>query len=710
MKKKSSLCLSPKAGENPVSFFSFLPTARRLLGIGLCLPLLGVPLSLSAQTEKEVTVGEVTVRGSRIVRRADGLLIHPSQWQKESAADGYGLLARLSLPSIHVNEMTRTVTALGNKGSVLLRINGIDASAEDLMALDPKTVRSIEYIDNPGVRYPDGVAYVVNIRTSLNETGWSTGVNLLQALNERYGSYTAYGKINRGKNEWGITYTFGGRDERNSLYEETARYHLNDGTTATVSRKDLSSRSTAANNNVQLTYTRVDSAKSVFHAALGTDFAHTPRTDRESLYSDGLTMEHTFSRNKVRSFIPSLDVYYSREWNERNYLTANLVGTYIQSRQNTAFHEGMDYGFRVRGRSYSAISELMYEHRRKHQTWAFGWNGHWKYTHNLYEGDVQTATPVHTNGSYLYADWKGMWGKWQIGAGIGESYSGYRQHRERYNHWLFRSKFSLTFRPVEPLSLQYAVEVKDRMSKVAMISNARIRDNRWEWLVGNDSLRPSKVLTHSLDATLTLPRFFAQTRLEYRNDRHSNMAYYERTADNQFLYSQRNQRGISMFYVTQNFRYSLFGERLTLSANGGIFRFINKGDHYSHYRTAFNFGGDVNAYLGRWSLGLHADNGWRFMEGETEQWQGGAVWLWSGYNWKNCSLTLFWQHPFLKERRQNRGELRNALLQRDFTNTSRFEANLMMLRFTWRLKRGRNYQEAEKRLNNADRDAGILGR
>ena len=56
-----------------------------------------------------------------------------------------------------------TVTALSNLGSVQVRINDIVASKEDLLSLDMKAVKQVDYIDNPGVRYGEGIAYVVNI-------------------------------------------------------------------------------------------------------------------------------------------------------------------------------------------------------------------------------------------------------------------------------------------------------------------------------------------------------------------------------------------------------------------------------------------------------------------------------------------------------------------------------------------------------------------
>ncbi len=46
--------------------------------------------------------------------------------------------------------------------SVQLRINGRESSIEQVRALLPETIRRVEWIDNPGLRY-GGANYVLNL-------------------------------------------------------------------------------------------------------------------------------------------------------------------------------------------------------------------------------------------------------------------------------------------------------------------------------------------------------------------------------------------------------------------------------------------------------------------------------------------------------------------------------------------------------------------
>ena len=63
-----------------------------------------------------------------------------------------------------MDEAMNSITALTNLGTVQVRINDIIASREDLQTLDMQGIDHIEFIDNPGVRYGEGVAYIINIK------------------------------------------------------------------------------------------------------------------------------------------------------------------------------------------------------------------------------------------------------------------------------------------------------------------------------------------------------------------------------------------------------------------------------------------------------------------------------------------------------------------------------------------------------------------
>ena len=78
-----------------------------------------------------------------------------------------------------------TITALNNNGDVQIRINGVIATKTELINMNPKLVKNIEFIDNPGVRYGENVGYVLNIRTAKSKQGGAIGIDLNNAFNNK---------------------------------------------------------------------------------------------------------------------------------------------------------------------------------------------------------------------------------------------------------------------------------------------------------------------------------------------------------------------------------------------------------------------------------------------------------------------------------------------------------------------------------------------
>ena len=148
--------------------------------------LLTVGLNASAQEVKDgQTLQEVVVQGAKVIQRVDGQTIYPSRQQLESSTNGYSLLSKLTLPHLRVDPVMHTITALSNTGSVQVRINDIAASKDDLLALDMKAVKHIDYIDNPGVRYGKGEAYVVNIIVKRPVSGY----DIVPDMSDTFGSH-----------------------------------------------------------------------------------------------------------------------------------------------------------------------------------------------------------------------------------------------------------------------------------------------------------------------------------------------------------------------------------------------------------------------------------------------------------------------------------------------------------------------------------------
>ena len=155
----------------------------------------------SQNEENTIALEEVTVQAARVVNKNDGLIVYPNDVQKSASRDGYSILKKLSLPNIRVDEISNVISVIDGKGAIQIRINGIEVGTTEMLSLNPNQITHIDFIDNPGVRYGEGIAYVINIFTRRENSGYSLGVNATSAITTVSANGNVYGKWNKGKRE-----------------------------------------------------------------------------------------------------------------------------------------------------------------------------------------------------------------------------------------------------------------------------------------------------------------------------------------------------------------------------------------------------------------------------------------------------------------------------------------------------------------------------
>ena len=186
------------------------------------------------------------------------------------------------------------------------------------------------------------------------------------------------------------------------------------------------------------------------------------------------------------------------------------------------------------------------------------------------------------------------------------------------------------------------------------------------------------------------------------------MSKYIRTADNQFHYLQANQKRIEMFYLQNAMSCDIIPDKLTCTLTGGVFRFLNKGDEYKHYLTSAFVSGSLNAYLGRWVISAYADNGWKFVEGETQAHHGSYVFLKGAYRVVNLILSLYWQNPLISHPRLEESAILNRFVSKKQLFRGNDNGNLLNLSVSWKFEYGRRYRDVQKKLGHRDTQTGIM--
>lgn len=670
--------------------------------------LLSASFAHAQDVEKSVTLEEVTVKASKVVNKPDGMIIYPTEAQKQASNNGYTFLDKLTLANLRIDNINHSITAIDNRGSVQLRINGIVADKQEMLALNPKDITKIDFINNPGVRYGEGIAYVINIVTQRTESGYTIGTDLTSALTTLQGDGMVYGKRNKGKSEWTLSYDINGYRFKGSKSTQLAEYTLNDGSIYTIERNDAESIRKAIAHEAKLTYNWADSTVTVFQASMSGAFNNAPDNYKLKDIIDGSRQYRATSRDDDKSYSPVLDIYFFRQFTPRQSITANAVGTYISTQTSSYYDEGTPYQYEVDGKTASLLTEVVYENRLKPFTLSTGLNYSYKYTKNDYRGDASSLTKTNNNRLYAFAEIKGMLKQLRYTLGTGASYIHYTQNGHRYNYWTFHPKASLTYQFNNNLQLSYTYQMRDVVSRIAMTSDATVRTNSMEWTVGNPDLKPSHDMDHRLQLSYNTQRLQTLVEGYYKQCLKPNMAHYERTDDNRFIYTQINQKEIDALDVMAYASYWLLPEKLQMAANGGIYRCFNFGYNYTHCYTSWYYAGSITAYLGKFTLQGYVDNGNRFLEGESKGYNGAYSALKASYTWRNWQFSLSWINPFRSHYKSYENELLNRNLYKHTIGYSKDSGNQVSLNISWRINRGSRHKSAEKTISLSDKDNGII--
>lgn len=665
--------------------------AGMVVALALCLA-----TGALAQTADSLSLKEVVVEGARVVSKADGQVIYPTDEQKEASATVYGVLAKVGLQGVRVDEVMHTLTPLDDRGSVEVRLNGIPATASDLLRVVPSDLLRIEYSDSPGVRHGRDVGRVVNLVVRVPVSGYAAGAHLTNAATAAVGSDNVYVRANRGKGELGLDYGVAYRRFGDVRREETARYLMPDNTVRTIVRRDVGGLQSAVSHSVGLTYSlRPDSALAV-QARLRADISRSPHDDSRRLVAGSGGETEARQRQAGRSVTPVADVFLDARLGGRSRLTASVAATLDDSRSDSYYDEWAPYAYNKHRRSYRFDGEAVLESNFRPFTASLGLLCSQRYDAEDYGGDVAASDRSRTSDVYAFAQLNGRLWRIDYVAGLGVSTYYFRRNALSHRFTLLRPKLTVQYPLARRLKLRYDIELSEYMSRMAATGSAAIMVNSMEVDEGNPGLRPYRRVEQSLRLSYDAARLSASLQATYRVNRDCNMERYSRRTDaagnTVFVRTQANGGDCRMFYATGYCRADIVARRLSLTAGGGLYRFINIGADYRHFYTAFNGSMSVAAYFGKLTLTAAADNGWRFMEGESRGRQGGAVYMTVAYRLGRFSLAAYWQQPLRGTVTSESTELMNRFVSKSIANRNGNLGNLLGISISWTMEKGRKYE------------------
>lgn len=655
-------------------------------------------------------LGEVVVEGSAVINKIDRQIILPTSAQRKASTNGISLLQHLQVASLVINPLDKSIkTNFGEE--VQLRINGVVSNRNEVMALRPADIVRIEYYDNPGLKYGDAAA-VVDYIVKRKETGGNVAADLTNGIYPvGVGDYNVSARYNRNKSVVSAVFSW----ERRDLEWTRENYETFVYPDRTVENREIGSPTKIKYDrmNLNLSYNYADD-KNMLNVAFRNIYNNTPNSfyDRSSvLYQDGTAYNIT-NKQKEKSYIPSLDVYYQRSMKNRQNLYVDVVGTYLKSSSDRYYSMSQAEAAAdeivsvVDGERYSIIGEAIYEKQFGNGTLTAGGRHSQSSMNNVYDGNLSSKVDMNQAETYVFAEFQSSVKRLNYRIGIGGMRTYYEQGGASQEKYIFRPTLTLSYNFSDKVFLRYSAEMSGYAPSLADLSDVSQAMDLYQVRRGNPALHSVTYYTQSLMASWRSRYVNVELFGRYSYDDNPMMeeTLYE---DGMFVRTTANQRGFHRLNLQATVQVMPFKEYIMIRLTPFFNRYISLGNGYTHTHSNPGFRGSIMGMYKNWSMMIEMNTSYHTLWGETLQKEEKLHSIAVGYNTEKWGVQMMLMNPFTKRYEQS-VENRSRLAPYSQVAYSDDFKRMVMVNVSVNLDFGRQRNAAGKRINNSDTDTGIL--
>lgn len=660
-----------------------------------------------------IALREVTVTAAPVINQPDRKLIFPTALQVKASTDGLSLLQRLQLNRIQVDPIQQKISS-SSEGEVQLRINGAKAETQEILALRPEDIIRIEYHDEPGLRYGDNTAAVLDYIVRRHETGGYVGINSNIAFNTIWGNNNVTAKINHKKSEWGINYNGGYRSLKNYWRENSETFHFEQAPSFTRLEDGIPNSLKIHWDYVTMNYSYQEAEKWFLNIALRGGFQSNKQNTRSLLYpieqpENQVDMkDYTVSKSKS----PSLDVYLQRNLKNNQSLILNAVGTYIHTYDDRTYEEkkhskiATDIYSATRGKKYSFIGEGIYEKRFTNSKLSTGIRHQQSQTENKYAGTSSAETQMQEAYTSAYIEYGSKIRKFDYSLGIQGSRSWFNQEGEGYQKYSFLPRLRLSYHFSDRAFIRYQAQISRATPALSDLNNVEQLIDSLQIRRGNPNLRMSTVYNNTLNFDYRKGLFSGSLYLLYQYQHKPNMEQTEREGD-LFVRTVANQRSWQKLNPEITLKVGPVKNILSVSVTTGINYFDSRGHNYHHTYANWYYQASLTASYKNWNGYFDIRNHRNDFYGETLDYGENFHILGVNYRHKQLTLGLMTFNPF-SDNYKIGSENFSAFAPSKNWKYIKESSRMVALTVAWNFSFGRKYESAEKRLHNEDNNAGTL--
>ena len=605
-----------------------------------------------------------------------------------------------SLPQFKTNASSGDLVTVDNK-SILVLINGIRRSARDLMLLKADDIKSILFYSDPPARYAhENIGAVIDVTTRKRTdrlyslyldtkngvtTGYGTDM-LSMAYMDSLNMFTAayfidYRALN--KNRMNNTYSYSDRtnEYRGVSGEYIGRYHVGQVAYQRYQGRNLF--------NAKVEYRKSPGRQEYSQKLIGS--GEPPLTNTRRLESDYSSV--------------SADLYYMRQFNQSRSVSFNVLNTYYKSDSDNMLSSdvgGYSFNNHIDNESYSLIAEALFSDKVWNGNFNFG--AYYQYKNLGQTYNIIEKSTVGTHKEYVYADYSNSVGIFSYNVGLGLENNHYQTATdETYNYLVLRPSLALNLQYSKRSAMRLTASVNSSVPNIGDLTNSIVTIDECFYAQGNTGLKPyyyyyanltykyasedgklylAPSVSYSYYPDKNMPMLSAEgkniiRRMASINDVHSLQASIS------LSYKPRKWLTFQPFYNYEHLKY-------------------RTPDHPVNHNL-HNAGVSVQSLPGNWQIIWNANLPMTLVDGDIYTKTGFNTMVSVLYKFKSMSVGLEYVHnPNPTKSYACIGGFRYS----EETKWNNFR-NLISVKFTYYLYKGKSRGHVGKRVSNADNDSGL---
>ncbi len=461
--------------------------------------------NIVAQTEASDSTAtqelhEIVVKAPKVIRKSDMDVYHPSQSAVDASKNGMQLLANLMIPSLSVNDALGTIQAAGQ--SVQVRINGRESSVDQVRALLPETIKRVEWMDNPGLRY-GGANYVLNFIVANPTVGGSLQAMARPALNQAWGFYMADAKFNIGRSQWEVGANSKLTENLKTHRDYTETFTYPDGTSLTRSETSRGGRLDNSFGNLWASYNYIKPDTTVFMA----EFGMFHKFSDKFLYNGLLSLSNgaddilLTDSHGDKGTTPSLSLYLQQNLAHRQMLVVDFNASFYTGRSYSDYLEQRpdvsgyltDIHTNIKDRNQAYAIEADYIKNWDKSRFTAGASYTANRNRSRYENLGGDVFHQRQDRVYFFAEYFRRFGKWTATAGIGAQYTDFyfKESASGNKSWSPRPQATVTYSLNQNHNFRLNFTSWQSNPSLAETNPVPQQLDGFQWRIGNPNIKTS---------------------------------------------------------------------------------------------------------------------------------------------------------------------------------------------------------------------------